>query len=58
MATTVDSIKSYKRILPPTIPGSERRYLDDQLKAIETAFTSVVEVLKLLEARIRALEPP
>lgn len=57
MADT-DILRAFKRDEPPSIPGSEARYLDEQLKRIEVLLANIITVAKKQEARIVALENP
>lgn len=53
MADT-DILRAYKRDEPPSIPGSEARYLEEQLKRIEALLKNIVTVLKKHEDRLAA----
>lgn len=53
-----DILRSFKRDEPPSIPGSEARYLDEQLKRIEVLLSDLIKVAKKQESRIASLENP
>ena len=56
MADT-DKLRGYKVGDVPTLPGSDKRYLAEELKRASIAIGLPVETTKKLEARIAALEP-
>jgi len=51
-----DALKNYIPNPYPTIPGGEAIYITDELANIRSAFDRQTKVIKLLEARILALE--
>jgi hypothetical protein len=53
MADT-DRLRDYRVGDNPTLPGSDKRYLQDELRRISDAIGIVVEVMKKLEARMVA----
>ncbi len=55
MADT-DRLRPYRRANPPALPDNGR-FVAEEFKRIEATLGTVVEVLKLLEARIEVLEP-
>ena len=56
MADT-DKLRPYKVGGVPTLPGSDKLYLAEELRRISNAIGLLVEASKKLEARIAALEP-
>jgi hypothetical protein len=52
----VDRVRPYRRSNPPSLPDNGR-YVADELNRIQATLATVTEVLRLLEARIVALEP-
>lgn len=56
--TDTSKLRPYKKAQQPNLPGSEKIYLEEQLKQIETAIQGLVDSTKKLEARIAALETP
>jgi len=53
MADT-DVLKQYRVGDPPTLPGSDKLYLSEELKRISAAINLLVQVAKKLEARMTA----
>jgi hypothetical protein len=53
MADT-DALKNYVVGDAPSLPGSDKLYLQAQLKLIQTALNLIVQVMKKLEARMTA----
>lgn len=51
MADT-DKLRAYKVGDVPTLPGSEKRYLAEELKRVSIAIGLLVETMKKLEARM------
>ena len=49
------AVRPYKRGEPPTLPGGEQRYQQDELKRIEATGVQVAEALSDLEADIATL---
>jgi hypothetical protein len=56
MADT-DKLRAYKVGDTPTLPGSDKRYLSEELKRVSVAINLLVETLKKIEVRVQALEP-
>lgn len=56
MAAT-DVLQPYTPRQYPSIPGGEVRFLTEELRRLSTSVARLIEVLKLLEPRIEALEP-
>lgn len=53
MADT-DALRPYTRNDAPTIPGSEQRYLSEELKKVQGAIGLLISTMKKLEARMTA----
>jgi hypothetical protein len=53
-----DDLKPFAPSSFPSIPGGETRYFVEQDRAIAQSIKTIIEVMKRLEARIEALEPP
>jgi hypothetical protein len=55
MADT-DTLRPYRTLPYPKLPGSEPRYFTGEFRRIEETFRAHMEALKALEARIADLE--
>ena len=53
MADT-DKLRTYKVGEVPSLPGSDKRYLADELKRVSETINLLVETMKKLEARMAA----
>jgi hypothetical protein len=53
MADT-DKLQGFTPAAPPSIPGGEKLYFFDADKRVAISIKSIIEVMKLLEARIAA----
>ena len=53
MADT-DRLRTYKVGEVPSLPGSDKRYLADELKRVSETINLLVETMKKLEARMAA----
>ena len=51
-------VEQYVRSPQPPLPESQIRYLQDELRKLETTLQSVREALIELEARVTTLETP
>jgi hypothetical protein len=49
-----DALRSYRRGPSPTLDGGDREYFIRELESIERSFTTVIAVIKKLEARLVA----
>lgn len=56
MATTV--LQEYKRSPVPALPESKQRWLEEELRKLERVLETYYEYIKVLEARLQALEGP
>jgi hypothetical protein len=50
--TDTKALQAYNPGPYPTIPGGDAKYLNDQLSSISKSLTTLVAVVKLLEARM------
>lgn len=53
MADT-DSLRAYKPQDYPTLPGSQERFIPNELQRLSNSITQLIEVMKKLEARMAA----
>lgn len=49
-----DNLRAYRVGDAPSLPGSDRRYLADELKRVAEAIGLLIQVAKKLEARMAA----
>lgn len=54
----IKPIQDYKRSPVPALPGSQQKWLEEELKKLERTLQSVSEALRELEARVSDLESP
>lgn len=54
----MDLPRPYKRSSPPSIPGSDRVYLDGELNRIEQASGTTIDAIATLDATVSAISAP
>lgn len=50
-------LQQYVRAPQPSLPESQLKYLQEELRKLEQMLATVVDALKELDARVSALEP-
>lgn len=51
-------LQNYTRSPQPSLPESQLRYLQEELRKLEQMLQTVVDALKELDTRVSALETP
>ena len=54
----VTPLQNYARSPQPSLPESQLRYLQEELRKLEQMLQTVVDALKELDVRVSALETP
>lgn len=56
MATHTDTTKlvAYNANSYPNLPGGEQRFITKELQSLQKAIAQIIEVMKLLEARMNS----
>lgn len=59
MATSVTNIRAYSPTPAPTMPApdGDRVYIQRELQKIKTAVSSIIDAMRLIDARVTVLEP-
>lgn len=50
-------VQEYKRTPIPALPGSQQKWLEEELRKLERVLESVTQALKEIDTRLTALEP-